>query len=105
MVKPGGADHEDAPKVPEEDYDYESTECVPSLAWKTKKTKKTDKQQRRNCGRLCEKFFDYTITSKGETAVLTVEKKFGDGAVATAQETIKDLMANKDPEIEPKSKN
>ena len=29
----------------------------------------------------------------------SVEKKFGDGAVATAQETIKDLMANKDPEI------
>ena len=47
-------------------------------------------------------FFDYTSNQfpKGETAVLTsVEKKFGDSAVSTAQETIKDLMANKDPEI------
>jgi len=47
-------------------------------------------------------FFDYTSNQfpKGETAVLTsVEKKFGDNAVATAQETIQNLMANKDPEI------
>ena len=47
-------------------------------------------------------FFDYTSNQfpKGETAVLTsVEKKFGDSDVSTAQETIKDLMANKDPEI------
>ena len=47
-------------------------------------------------------FFDYTSNQfpKGETAVLTsVEKKFGDSAVKTAQETIQDLMANKDPEI------
>jgi hypothetical protein len=47
-------------------------------------------------------FFDYTSNQfpKGETAVLTsVEKKFGDSAVATAQETIQNLMANKDPEI------
>ena len=47
-------------------------------------------------------FFDYTSNQfpKGETAVLTsVEKKFGDNAVRTAQETIQNLMANKDPEI------
>ena len=47
-------------------------------------------------------FFDYTSNHfpKGETAVLTsVEKKFGDNAVRTAQETIQKLMANKDPEI------
>ena len=37
---------------------------------------------------------------KGETAVLTsVEKKFGDGSIKTAQETIAKLMQNKDPEI------
>ncbi len=47
-------------------------------------------------------FFDYTTNQfpKGETAVLTsVEKKFGDGSIKTAQETIAKLMQNKDPEI------
>ena len=47
-------------------------------------------------------FFDYTTNQfpKGETAVLTsVEKKFGDGSIKTAQETISKLMQNKDPEI------
>ena len=47
-------------------------------------------------------FFDYTTNQfpKGETAVLTsVEKKFGDGSIKTAQETIRKLMNNKDPEI------
>ncbi len=47
-------------------------------------------------------FFDYTTNQfpKGETAVITsVEKKFGDGSIKTAQETISRLMNNKDPEI------
>ncbi len=47
-------------------------------------------------------FFDYTTNQfpKGETAVITsVEKKFGDGSIKTAQETISRLMNNQDPEI------
>ena len=47
-------------------------------------------------------FFDYTTNQfpKGETAVITsVEKKFGDGSIKTAQETISKLMNNQDPEI------
>jgi hypothetical protein len=47
-------------------------------------------------------FFDYTSNQfpKGETALLTsVEKKFGDKAVATAKDAIQKLMANKDPHI------
>ena len=104
MVKPGGADHEDALKAAEEDYDYESDRMRSKFGMEDKEDKedKAFNNKEETVEDFVKSFFDYTSNQfpKGETAVLTsVEKKFGDGAVATAQETIKDLMANKDPEI------
>ena len=101
MVKPGGADHEDALKAAEEDYDYESDRMRSKFGMEDKEDKAFNNKEE-TVEDFVKSFFDYTSNQfpKGETAVLTsVEKKFGDGAVATAQETIKDLMANKDPEI------
>jgi len=127
MIKPGGAEHEEALKAAQEDYDFESDRMKSKMGAE-------DQEQHKGCGPDCadhgcdceygragketkdkelsnkeetvedfvKSFFDYTSNQfpKGETAVLTsVEKKFGDSAVATAQETIQDLMANKDPEI------
>ena len=101
MVKPGGSDHEDALKAAEEDYDFESDrmrskfgmEDAEDNAFKNKEETVED---------FVKSFFDYTSNQfpKGETAVLTsVEKKFGDASIKTAQETIAKLMNNKDPEI------
>jgi hypothetical protein len=101
MVKPGGADHEDALKAAEEDYDYESDRMRSKFGMEDQE-EKSFKDKEQTVEDFVKSFFDYTSNQfpKGETAVLTsVEKKFGDSAVATAQETIKDLMANKDPEI------
>ena len=101
MVKPGGADHEDALKAAEEDYDYESDRMRSKFGMEDKEDKAFNNKEE-TVEDFVKSFFDYTSNQfpKGETAVLTsVEKKFGDSAVATAQETIKDLMANKDPEI------
>ena len=127
MIKPGGAEHEEALKAAQEDYDFESDRMKSKMGAE-------DQEQHKGCGPDCadhgcdceygragketkdkelsnkeetvedfvKSFFDYTSNQfpKGETAVLTsVEKKFGDSAVATAQETIQNLMANKDPEI------
>jgi len=101
MVKPGGADHEDALKAAEEDYDYESDRMRSKFGMEDQE-EKSFKDKEQTVEEFVKSFFDYTNNQfpKGETAVLTsVEKKFGDGAVATAQETIQNLMANKDPEI------
>ena len=101
MVKPGGADHEDALKAAQDDYDYESDRMRSKFGMEDKEDKAFNNKEE-TVEDFVKSFFDYTSNQfpKGETAVLTsVEKKFGDGAVATAQETIKDLMANKDPEI------
>jgi len=101
MVKPGGSDHEDALKAAEEDYDYESDRMRSKFGMEDQE-EKSFKDKEQTVEDFVKSFFDYTSNQfpKGETAVLTsVEKKFGDSAVATAQETIKDLMANKDPEI------
>ena len=127
MIKPGGAEHEEALKAAQEDYDFESDRMKSKMGAE-------DQEQHKGCGPDCadhgcdceygragketkdkelsnkeetvedfvKSFFDYTSNQfpKGETAVLTsVEKKFGDNAVKTAQETIQNLMANKDPEI------
>ncbi len=101
MVKPGGADHEDALKAAQEDHDFESDRMKSKFGMEDKEDKAFNNKEE-TVEDFVKSFFDYTSNQfpKGETAVLTsVEKKFGDSAVATAQETIKDLMANKDPEI------
>ena len=101
MVKPGGSDHEEALKAAQEDYDYESDRMRSKFGMEDQE-EKSFKDKEQTVEEFVKSFFDYTNNQfpKGETAVLTsVEKKFGDGAVATAQETIQNLMANKDPEI------
>ena len=101
MVKPGGADHEDALKAAQEDHDVESDRMRSKFGMEDKEDKAFNNKEE-TVEDFVKSFFDYTSNQfpKGETAVLTsVEKKFGDSAVSTAQETIKDLMANKDPEI------
>ena len=101
MIKPGGAEHEEALKAAQEDYDYEAERMKSKMGAEDQDEKAfTDKES--TVEEFVKSFFDYTSNQfpKGETAVLTsVEKKFGDGAVSTAQETIQNLMANKDPEI------
>jgi uncharacterized protein YoaH (UPF0181 family) len=101
MIKPGGPEHEEALKAAQEDYDYESDRMRSKFGAEDQDEKEfTDKES--TVEEFVKSFFDYTSNQfpKGETAVLTsVEKKFGDGAVSTAQETIQNLMANKDPEI------
>jgi hypothetical protein len=101
MIKPGGAEHEEALKAAQEDYDFESDRMKSKMGAEDQDEKAfTDKES--TVEEFVKSFFDYTSNQfpKGETAVLTsVEKKFGDGAVSTAQETIQNLMANKDPEI------
>jgi hypothetical protein len=101
MVKPGGSDHEEALKAAQEDYDYESDRMRSKFGMEDQE-EKSFKDKEQTVEEFVKSFFDYTSNQfpKGETAVLTsVEKKFGDSAVATAQETIQNLMANKDPEI------
>ena len=101
LVKPGGADHEDALKAAQEDHDVESDRMRSKFGMEDKEDKAFNNKEE-TVEDFVKSFFDYTSNQfpKGETAVLTsVEKKFGDSAVSTAQETIKDLMANKDPEI------
>ena len=101
MVKPGGSDHENALDAAQDDYDYETNRMKSKMGAEDQDEKAfTDKES--TVEEFVKSFFDYTSNQfpKGETAVLTsVEKKFGDGAVSTAQETIQNLMANKDPEI------
>ena len=121
MVKPGGADHEDALKAAEEDYDYESDRMRSKFGAEDKEDDKInvkidpdggiskaqdgDKSldnKEETVEDFVKSFFDYTTNQfpKGETAVITsVEKKFGDGSIKTAQETISKLMNNQDPEI------
>jgi hypothetical protein len=101
MIKPGGAEHEEALKAAQEDYDFESDRMKSKFGMEDKEDKAFNNKEE-TVEDFVKSFFDYTSNQfpKGETAVLTsVEKKFGDSAVATAQETIQDLMANKDPEI------
>ena len=118
MVKPGGSDHEDALKAAQEDYDYESDRMRSKFEKdaedkidvkidpdggisKVDGDKSLDNKEE-TVEDFVKSFFDYTSNQfpKGETAVLTsVEKKFGDGSIKTAQETIRKLMNNKDPEI------
>ncbi len=101
MIKPGGSEHEEALKAAQEDYDSESNRMKSKFGMEDKEDKAFNNKEE-TVEDFVKSFFDYTSNQfpKGETAVLTsVEKKFGDSAVSTAQETIKDLMANKDPEI------
>ena len=101
MIQPGGAEHEEALKAAQEDYDYESDRMRSKFGMEDQE-EKSFKDKEQTVEDFVKSFFDYTSNQfpKGETAVLTsVEKKFGDSAVATAQETIQNLMANKDPEI------
>jgi hypothetical protein len=118
MVKPGGSDHEDALKAAQEDYDYESdrmrskfekdgedkidVKIDPDGGISKDDGDKSFDNKEETVEDFVKSFFDYTTNQfpKGETAVLTsVEKKFGDGSIKTAQETISKLMQNKDPEI------
>jgi hypothetical protein len=101
MIKPGGPEHEEALKAAQEDYDYESDRMRSKFGMEDQE-EKSFKDKEQTVEDFVKSFFDYTSNQfpKGETAVLTsVEKKFGDNAVRTAQETIQNLMANKDPEI------
>ena len=122
MVKPGGSDHEDALKAAQEDYDYESDRMRSKFGAEDKEGQddtmnvkidpdggiskvdgdKSLDNKEETVEEFVKSFFDYTTNQfpKGETAVLTsVEKKFGDGSIKTAQEIISKLMQNKDPEI------
>ena len=101
MIKPGGSEHEEVLKAAQEDYDHVSDKMRSKFGMEDKEDKAFNNKEE-TVEDFVKSFFDYTSNQfpKGETAVLTsVEKKFGDSAVSTAQETIKDLMANKDPEI------
>ena len=101
LIRPGGPEHEEALKAAQEDYDYESDRMRSKFGMEDQE-EKSFKDKEQTVEEFVKSFFDYTSNQfpKGETAVLTsVEKKFGDSAVATAQETIQNLMANKDPEI------
>ena len=101
MIKPGGEEHEEALKAAQEDYDYEAGRMKSKFGMENQDDKELSNKEN-TVEDFVKSFFDYTSNQfpKGETAVLTsVEKKFGDNAVATAQETIQNLMANKDPEI------
>ncbi len=101
MIKPGGEEHEEALKAAQEDYEYEAGRMKSKFGMENQDDKELSNKEE-TVEDFVKSFFDYTSNQfpKGETAVLTsVEKKFGDNAVATAQETIQNLMANKDPEI------
>jgi len=101
LIRPGGPEHEEALKAAQEDYDYESDRMRSKFGMEDQE-EKSFKDKEQTVEEFVKSFFDYTSNQfpKGETAVLTsVEKKFGDNAVSTAQETIQKLMANKDPEI------
>ena len=101
VIKPGGPEHEEALKAAQEDYDYEASRMKSKFGIEDQE-EKSFKDKEQTVDEFVKSFFDYTSNQfpKGETAVLTsVEKKFGDNAVSTAQETIQKLMANKDPEI------
>jgi len=101
MIQPGGPEHEEALKAAQEDYDYEASRMKSKFGMEDQE-EKSFKDKEQTVDEFVKSFFDYTSNQfpKGETAVLTsVEKKFGDNAVSTAQETIQKLMANKDPEI------
>ena len=101
VIKPGGPEHEEALKAAQEDYDYEASRMKSKFGMEDQE-EKSFKDKEQTVDEFVKSFFDYTSNQfpKGETAVLTsVEKKFGDNAVSTAQETIQKLMANKDPEI------
>jgi len=101
MIKPGGSEHEEALKAAQEDYDHVSDKMRSKFDMEDKEDKAFNNKEE-TVEDFVKSFFDYTSNQfpKGETAVLTsVEKKFGDSAVSTAQETIQNLMANKDPEI------
>ena len=101
MIKPGGEEHEEALKAAQEDYEYEAGRMKSKFGMENQDDKELSNKEE-TVEDFVKSFFDYTSNQfpKGETAVLTsVEKKFGDNAVKTAQETIQNLMANKDPEI------
>ena len=101
MIQPGGEEHEEALKAAQEDYEYEAGRMKSKFGMENQDDKELSNKEN-TVEDFVKSFFDYTSNQfpKGETAVLTsVEKKFGDNAVATAQETIQNLMANKDPEI------
>ena len=101
MIKPGGEEHEEALKAAQEDYEYEAGRMKSKFGMENQDDKELSNKEN-TVEDFVKSFFDYTSNQfpKGETAVLTsVEKKFGDNAVKTAQETIQNLMANKDPEI------
>ena len=101
MIQPGGEEHEEALKAAQEDYEYEAGRMKSKFGMENQDDKELSNKEE-TVEDFVKSFFDYTSNQfpKGETAVLTsVEKKFGDNAVATAQETIQNLMANKDPEI------
>ena len=101
MIQPGGEEHEEALKAAQEDYEYEAGRMKSKFGMENQDDKELSNKEE-TVEDFVKSFFDYTSNQfpKGETAVLTsVEKKFGDNAVKTAQETIQNLMANKDPEI------
>ena len=90
MVKPGGSDHEDALKAAEEDYDFESDRMRSKFGMEDAEDNAFNNKEE-TVEDFVKSFFDYTSNQfpKGETAVLTsVEKKFGDASIKTAQETI-----------------
>ena len=101
MIQLGGEEHEEALKAAQEDYEYEAGRMKSKFGMENQDDKELSNKEE-TVEDFVKSFFDYTSNQfpKGETAVLTsVEKKFGDNAVKTAQETIQNLMANKDPEI------
>jgi hypothetical protein len=101
VVQPGGAEHDEALLAAQEDYEYEAGRMKSKFGMENQDDKELSNKEE-TVEDFVKSFFDYTSNQfpKGETAVLTsVEKKFGDNAVKTAQETIQKLMANKDPEI------
>ena len=98
MVKPGGADHEDALQAAQDDYDYESDR----MRSKFEKADDVVADKSTEVEEFVKSFYDYTNNQfpKGETAVITaVEKKFGDAQIKTAQEAIARLMSDKDPKM------
>jgi len=98
MVKPGGADHEDALQAAQDDYDYESDR----MRSKFEKSDEIVSNKSSDVEEFVKSFYDYTNNQfpKGETAVITaVEKKFGDAQIKTAQEAIARLMSDKDPKM------
>ena len=98
MVKPGGADHEDALQAAQDDYDYESDK----MRSKFEKADDVVADKSTEVEEFVKSFYDYTNNQfpKGETAVITaVEKKFGDAQIKTAQEAIAKLMSDKDPKM------